>query len=221
VPRDKLFGIFRGVDGTLFNSKVTGKRVRDRLQLQGKFVIGYFGHFDKFRLINEVVIPLIKRTREKIPEAYFLIAGRGEPALEAHFRMLSKSRSELMLLLDFVPPEDVPEYLAACDVTISPLDSKFKHSQNSAPLKVVESIALGRPIVATRTKSTHTDFADLKGVIWVGTDFQEFLDALTRVAEDYPYYSSQAARQAQDMEKYRPETTTRKITDHIVKVCAA
>jgi glycosyltransferase involved in cell wall biosynthesis len=213
----KVYGTFRGIDRNLFNPEVNGDLVREKLNLSGKFVIGFVSHFNRYRLIEEVVIPLIERTRDRIPNVFFVAAGFGE--LEERLREVCGRFSESAVLLEFIPNQQVPKYLAACDVTLSPLDTRFDHCANTVSLKIIESLMLGKPVVATRNRTTGIDFKGLRGVVWVGTDLESFQDALAEVASNFSHYSAIAKEQAMEMEQLSTETAIPAIADKVIEVC--
>ncbi len=76
IPRSKVLGIFRGIDIDTFNSSADLGPVRKSLAIEGKFVIGWFGIMHRFRLVKEVIIPIIEQV-ETIPNAHILIGGDG------------------------------------------------------------------------------------------------------------------------------------------------
>ena len=213
----KVYGTFRGIDRSLFNPEVNGDLVREKLNLSGRFVVGFVTHFNRYRLIEEVVIPLIERTRASIPNVFFVTAGSGE--LKERLSEVCSRFSESAVLLDFIPNHEVPKYLAACDVTLSPLDTRFDHCANTVSLKIVESLMLGKPVVATRNRTSGIDFKDLRGVVWVGTDLKSFQDALAEIASNYPHYSAIARGQAMEMEQLSTETAIPLIADKVIEVC--
>jgi glycosyltransferase involved in cell wall biosynthesis len=85
--------------------------------------------------------------------------------------------------------QDIPAYLAACDVCVLP----YAHNQEAHyidPLKLYEGLAAGKPIVATPIPAVLS-FGDL---IEVATDVSAFETAVTAALADSE--SEQAAQQA-------------------------
>ena len=73
IAPSKVLGIPRGVDTNLFKPMTGSNELRKQLGLEGKFVIGWFGMMHRYRLVNEVIIPLIKNVPRFIPKAHVLI----------------------------------------------------------------------------------------------------------------------------------------------------
>jgi glycosyltransferase involved in cell wall biosynthesis len=218
LPERKKMGGIRGIDKKLFNPGVEGRGKRAELGLQDRFVVGWFGMMQNYRQIEEVVIPLIENAGKSIANVHFLIGGHGE--LSHRFVELKEDRPELdMTYLGFVPYDRLPEYLSACDVLLCTLGTAGRFSKYALPLKILESVAVGRPIIATKTEACSRDYKDLKGVVWTGSDYQDFMDSLTLVHANYDRYRGEAVEQALDFDRYTLESTISRIADEVERVC--
>ena len=51
--------------------------------------------------------------------------------------------------MGFVPHSDVPKYIAAADICVSPKNPKDPVSYYSSPVKVWEYLAQGKPVIST------------------------------------------------------------------------
>jgi glycosyltransferase involved in cell wall biosynthesis len=212
-PRGKVMGAFRGVDTALFNPGVDPATVRRRLGLDGKFVIGWFGLMHSFRLIREVLIPMVQNIAKTMPDAHVLIGGEGP--LLGEFQDLAKDSGLPLTVLGLVPYSELPSHVAACDVLLCPVNRGFRHTQNSAWLKIAEALAVGRPVIATRTRLSEFDFKELKGVLWVEPTLASFMDALKELREGYPRYLSLAQEQSRNFGDYSISHTISRIVDRI------
>jgi glycosyltransferase involved in cell wall biosynthesis len=212
-PPERVEGDFRGVDTTLFNPNVDSASVRSRLGLEGKFVIGWFGLMHPFRLIKEVLVPIIGEVAEVMPNAHVLIGGEGP--MYGEFQTLARDQNLPVTVLGLVPYADLPRHIAACDVLLCTVKTGFRHTLHSTWLKIAEALAVGRPVIATRTKISDLDFKDMKGVVWVEPSLAGFLGALKQVRENYPAYFAQAQEQARHFEEYSVSHTIGKIVDRI------
>ena len=214
LPAKSSLGAIRGIDDQRFNPQVDGSKVRSNLGLQDKFVVGWFGMMLPYRQLEEVVIPLIERGRDFIPDVHFLIGGSGE--LRGAFSRLQDSGPDLgMTVLDSVPYARLPEHLAACDVLLCPLNTEHLLASLTSPLKILESLSVGRPIIATETKVSKGDYRDLVGVVWTGPDYASFREALIEVHRRYDFYRDLAFKQAQDFDRYALKSTISKIANAI------
>jgi glycosyltransferase involved in cell wall biosynthesis len=211
-------GIIRGVDSGWFNQNVDGSALRSELGLVGRFVVGWFGMMTAYRQIEEVLIPLIMSSKEFMPDASFIIGGKGR--LNSRFAdlLVADPRPEV-LLPGFINYADLPSYLAACDVLLCPLNLDYEFTRLASPLKILESLAVGRPIIATETRVTKEDYADLEGVIWTGSSYEEFKKALIEVHDQYYQYRQRAVEQAKNFERYTIDHNISMIADAVQGIC--
>jgi glycosyltransferase involved in cell wall biosynthesis len=212
-PPEKVIGSFRGVDPALFNPLVKGDQVRVRLGLDGKFVIGWFGLMHSFRQIREVLIPLVREVKEAMPDSHIVVGGNGP--LYGEFQALSRDDSLPLTLAGLVPYPELPSYIAACDVLLCPVDARYRFTQNSCWLKIAESLAVGRPVIATRTKIAELDYKGLKGTLWAGPNLESFMKAIEEIRGDYPSYLAQAQEQARHFDAYSVNNAIGKLVDRI------
>lgn len=208
-----VFGSFRGIDTGIFNPSVESDSVRARLHLEGKFVVGWFGLMHRFRLIDEVLLPMIRTINQTIPDAHVLIGGEGP--LNGMFQELRLNRDLPVTVLGLVPYDDLPRYIAACNVLLCPVNPEFRHTRNSAWLKIPEALAVGRPVIATRTRISDFDYKEMKGAVWVEPTLSGFMGALEEVHRNYTRYLSLAQEQAHNFDDYAVPHTIDRIVDRI------
>jgi len=212
-PAKKVFGTIRGVDTKLFNPLANPDSVRSKLGLGDKFVIGWFGLMHPYRQIKEILVPIARGIDNGIPGAHVLIGGEGP--LFSEFQSLSKEEDVPATVLGLIPYPELPTYIAACDVLLCPVDARFRFTQNSAWLKIIEALAVGRPVIAARTKISELDYRDLRGVIWVESDLENFTKALLELKGNYSKYLSQAQDQAHHIENFSVSKTIVRIVDRV------
>lgn len=217
IPSSKVFGMVRGVDCDAFNLYADGKRVRDALGLEGKFIIGWFGIMLPYRQIQSVIIPLINGIRSIFPDSYMLIGGKG-PLSDIFVQLNNqKKESREFTFLGPVPYSELPRYLAACDVLICPVSTEYMHTRYSAWLKIIEALAVGRPIVATKTETTEQDYRQLEGVVWVGSDLDSFIKGITHVKANYNQYRNMAQRQSTNFDDFCTKVTIPKLVGRVLE----
>jgi glycosyltransferase involved in cell wall biosynthesis len=215
VPRTKVLGVFRGIDTALFNVHPDPSTAKSRLGLKGKFVIGWFGLMQPYRMINEIIVPLIQNLSKDLPNAHVLIGGEG-PLLNEFQSLLRSEARKSFTLLGSIPYSELPGYIAACDVTICPVSTEFRFTTHSNWLKIAESISVGIPIVSTKTDIADMDFKGVRGVIWAGSNYGEFLRALREVQSDPRFFRLEAEEQASNFEPFSIAQTIPKIVDKVL-----
>ena len=129
-----------------------------------------------------------------IPGTHALMVGdgpvRGE--LEARARRLGLRAS----FTGRVPPETIPEHLAAIDIFAIPrADATI--TAFASPIKAVEAMIAGRAIVATALGDLPALLADGRGVLVLAGDERAFVGAVRRMAES-PDLRSGLGAAAQD-----------------------
>jgi glycosyltransferase EpsD len=73
---------------------------------------------------------------------------------------------------------DIPELLAACDVAVS------SSRQEGLPINIVEAMAMGKPIVATRVRGNSDLIVDQKGGFLINlNDSDAMANALLKIYE--------------------------------------
>jgi glycosyltransferase involved in cell wall biosynthesis len=129
----------------------TGARIRTQLGIDAATPValytGTFEHYQGLDLLFDAVV-IARRTR---PDLKLVLVG-GEPAqVEAARRQTgAKGLSGAVILTGQRPAEEIPAYLDAATVLVSP-----RSTGTNTPLKIYQYLRSGRPIVATNLR-THT-----------------------------------------------------------------
>jgi glycosyltransferase involved in cell wall biosynthesis len=215
MPSNKVFGMFRGIDHTLFRPETEPNTIRSRLGIRDNFVVGWFGLMHSYRMIKEIIVPLIENLSKEMPSAHLLIGGEG-PLMHEFEKLLDTDAKGSFTSLGSIPYSELPSYIAACDVTICPVSTKFRFTMHSNWLKIAESISVGTPIIAARTEISELDYKDVRGVIWVDPNYQSFLSALRKVQANLASYRAEAEGQARHFESYSIGFTIPKIVDRVL-----
>jgi len=132
--------IRHGVDSTLFNPDA-----RCRLALpRDAFLIGFFAtkgsDLDGNRKGIPVLVEVLKAAMPQIPKAHVVFAGPGWESVVAELGALGLSAS----CLGYIRRSDMPGLFAALDVYL--MTSRVE----GGPVTVLEAMACGTPVVATR-----------------------------------------------------------------------
>ncbi|MDA4119288.1 MAG: glycosyltransferase family 4 protein [Thaumarchaeota archaeon] len=151
VPREKLEIVPAGVNTSLFAPDLKARgRVREEFGLGDSFVVGYVGTFQRWHGVNELLQACARLVASGRNVKVLLV---GPYFAEAQRFARELGLGEDALFTGPVPYEAVPEYINACDVLCAPYDpgaSKLRQSGGiGAPLKVLEYMACGKPVVAT------------------------------------------------------------------------
>jgi len=136
----------------------------------------------------ELAIKAMPTILRSIPDIRFLIAGYG-PA-EADLKLLSKSLNveDRVIFLGRFDYQDLPSILAQADVGIvtSSLDSQFRYY--ASPLKLLEYMAAGLPIIASGVGHTVNIMQEANAGILVDHSSEQFAEAAVTLLSDRERY---------------------------------
>ena len=154
APRERILVMPNGVNLANFHLQVDGSEVRRRYKLDGKLVIGFAGSLKPWHGVDMLMkafasIRHILGGRERLgAPLQLLIIGDG-PQREQLIRLSRDlDLDEVVTFTGAVSHDKMPAHLAAMDIAVAPYLSSdgFYFS----PLKVMEYLAMGLPIVAPR-----------------------------------------------------------------------
>jgi glycosyltransferase involved in cell wall biosynthesis len=185
VSRQRVVVNPNGVNPHQFRPHAGGTHVRRRLGLGSTLVVGFSGTFGAWHGIPTLaeVLPTVLRAR---PAVRWLLIGDGplrnlvDDAVESHGVNARVCRTGL------VPHKDMPAYLAACDVLVSPHGRQADGGEFfGSPTKLFEYMAAGRPIVASAVGQIADVLVDEQSALLVPPDDPEGLcRAIVRLVDD-------------------------------------
>ena len=216
APAGKVRGVFRGIDLKQFNPSVKGDRIKAQLGLEGKFVLGWFGIMYGYRQVNEVLIPLAQSLHTIVPNGRMVLGGKGP--LESALREAKQGEEGGQFdYVGTVKYSELPEYLSACDVLLCPVSVRFRFSRHSNWLKILEGIAVGVPVIATKTESSAVDLKGLKGIVWTGDDLADFRASIENTYRNLRQIRGEAIEQAKDLTEFGIDRTIPLIVDQVLE----
>jgi glycosyltransferase involved in cell wall biosynthesis len=174
-----------GVDPERFNPNVDGTVVRKKHGLQDCCVAGFVGTFGAWHGV-EVLARSIKPTVLKNPKVKFLIIGDGNLRGEVERIIREDGVEQYAILTGSVPYSEIPQYLGACDILLSP------HVQNQdgtvffgSPTKLFEYMGMGKPIVASGVGQIGEILTDeVNALLMKHRDHADLADKILRLAAD-------------------------------------
>jgi glycosyltransferase involved in cell wall biosynthesis len=129
-------------------------RLRRELQAEGRWLVVYTGTFERNQGLD-LLVRGAARVVVDFPQTIYLLVG-GRPDQVERLRSLARSEgvTEHFLFPGTRPVEEIPVYLQAADVLVSP-----RPEGTNTPLKIYSYLAAGKPIVASDLK-THRQVLD-------------------------------------------------------------
>jgi glycogen(starch) synthase len=178
VPNDKIEIIPNGVDLSIFNTKVDGSGMRDKLELARDPLAVTAIRFVK-RKGPEYLVSAFSKVLESIPNAKLVIAGSGPEAANLRVQIRKLGMEKSVKILIGLKREEVAELMAAADVFVLP------SLIESFGIVLLEAMAVGTPIVCTRTQgATEIVNDEVNGVMIPPADSDALADAILRVLND-------------------------------------
>jgi glycosyltransferase involved in cell wall biosynthesis len=146
VPGEKILVLPNAVDEQTLTIEANGAGIRGRFHCQDALVIGFVGWFVPWHRL-EILLGAFAALAAKEPALRLMLVGDGplRGALEAQATALGVS--DRVIFSGAVPHAEMLDYLAAMDIGVVPHSNAYR-----SPIKLFESMAAGRPVVAPRTE---------------------------------------------------------------------
>ena len=122
--------------------------------LEGSVVIGYTGTFEAYQGIELLLDAVRWVTGRDDRVRLLLVGGHADQIRRAQEAVREKELDGKVVFAGQRPPAEMPTYLAATDILVSPRSRGY-----NTPLKIYSYLRAGKPIVATRLL-THTQVLD-------------------------------------------------------------
>jgi glycosyltransferase involved in cell wall biosynthesis len=149
VDENKIYVNSSSVNPDVFHPDIDGSVIRKKYNLCDKFVIGFTGTFAPWHGV-EILAESVKIITNSIKNAIVFFVGDGmlRPKIE---EILKRDNVENKAIITGMQPfELMPEFIAACDVVVSPCVQTDESTEFfNSPIKLFEYLGMGKPIVAS------------------------------------------------------------------------
>ena len=156
IPESKIVILMNVPDPIRFNYS---RKIKRHIDKRGSFNLVYFGTISK-RLGVDLAIRAVSKIANKVPELEFHILGSGDDLQE--FMSLSKElgvERSIRFYRKIFPLEELINILDDMDMCIVP-NRRNSATELMLPVKMLESVALGIPVVVPRLKAIEYYFSD-------------------------------------------------------------
>ena len=168
APKTQFSVVPNGVDSTYFQD--SGSHVPEEASILFTGTIDYYPNTDGLRYFLSTIFPLIK---ERLPTMRFYIAGKDPPP-----EIEKYATDPNVVVTGFV--EDIREYFERSQVVVVPL-----RIGGGTRLKILEAMAMKKPVVATPIGAEGIDVEDGKNIL-LEEDPQKFADAVIGLINNLP-----------------------------------
>jgi len=149
VPKERITVVYNGVDIHKFQVSARCPEIAgSSYSLNDNKVVGYIGSFYEWQGVLDLVKAFSAVVR-KCENVHLLMVGDGPDRSRVQETIKELGLESKVTLTGSIPPENVPAYLAAMDVFVIPRPSTIG-TETAIPLKLLEAMAAGVPIVATQ-----------------------------------------------------------------------
>jgi glycosyltransferase involved in cell wall biosynthesis/O-antigen/teichoic acid export membrane protein len=192
VALGRITSIMNSPDPVLFAPRAPGARARPQAK-QG-LALSYHGTLTESNDLT-VVLRALALLRDEAPGLVFNVYGRGRavPALQALAAELGLQ--DQVRFHGYKPLDEIPSLIAAADVGLVP-QRRSDFTALNYPTKAFEYIALGVPVLMTRTPSLEELFGHIDGTFFECDQPEQLAGLLRRLGKD----SSAASRLAQEQQ---------------------
>jgi glycosyltransferase involved in cell wall biosynthesis len=179
-PDDRTFYIPVGADMDVFSPRVDGTRIRKEYGLDKKIVL-YQG-----QLSGSNYVYLFLRAAEKIlnkrDDVHFVVVGGGDKLDDAVKVARDCNIGDKVLFTNRVPHKQVPQFIASADVVVASFENNSQVICKS-PLKVIEYMASGKAIVASRVGEVPDMIGD-SGILTDPSNSTDMAEAVEMLLEN-------------------------------------
>jgi glycosyltransferase involved in cell wall biosynthesis len=161
-PEDRIVYVPNGVDRARFCQPVEVEDLRKKLNLEiNTPVVSYIGTLGLLSHPVDLLLNAFRQVLQHMPSAKLLLVGGGEDydLLQQMVRQLGIVKQTIFA--GRVPPHKVPAYLSLANVTVDPVHNNMI-AQARSPLKVLESLVMGIPVVTGDVGDRRTLLAEGK-----------------------------------------------------------
>lgn len=147
-PSERIVYVSNGVDRTRFSnvSNAEVEDLRQRLGLAGQKIVLYVGSMSLANHAVDLLLEAFLSVRQAEPRATLVLVGRGEDYDVLRAQAVRLGMGGAVRFVGWVSPEETPPYYRLADVSVDPVRDDLAARARS-PLKVVESLAVGTPVV--------------------------------------------------------------------------
>lgn len=147
VPAEHISVLPNGVDVSRFTPTATNARLKDRLGLRGKVVIGYVGSVVDYEGLELLVDATRLLVDAGLPVA-LLIVGDGAALASVKARVSSVGLDDIAVMPGRVPHAEAEAYYSVIDIAPFPR-LPLPVTELVSPLKPFEAMAMGKPVVVS------------------------------------------------------------------------
>ncbi len=144
IPASKIHVVPNAANPRTFDPHIDGNSIRRKWGIDNKVVVGFVGGFSSWHGMD-VLLAAASDIIKKVQNIHFLLVGEGKMRKPLEKFARDNCLSEYVTFTGNVLYEEVPNYVAAMDITVMPCSNTY-----GSPIKVFEYMAMGKPVIAPK-----------------------------------------------------------------------
>jgi PEP-CTERM/exosortase A-associated glycosyltransferase len=183
VPAERIAIAPNSVDVERFQPIERDDELKDMLGLGDRFVAGFIGSVVDYEGLDDAVDALALLERGGVKAALLVVGGgAAEEAVAARAR--ERGLEDLVVMTGRVGPDVVPRYYSIIDVAVFPRKPSAV-TETVSPLKPLEAMAMGKPVVASNVAALAEMVADGEtGLLFQKGDTAALASTIARISRD-------------------------------------
>jgi len=180
VGKERIFSAPVGADLNEFSSNINGREVKERYGISGPLVL-YVGQLHGGQYID-LFVKAANIILHRRPDVRFMIVGEG--FLQSFLKRLTQDLGieDKIIFTGAVPHSEIPKYIGASNVCVACFrDTEV--SRSKSPLKIVEYLAMAKPIVASNVGEVRKMVGGVGFLIEPGST-EELAKGVLRIISD-------------------------------------
>lgn len=221
IEERKIIVTPNGVNVDMYRPDVSGNEVRQKYGIdETKVVIGFIGTFGAWHGA-EILAEAFSEVSTKQKNVLLLMIGDGIKMAEVKDIIDKNHLEHRVTLTGIVPQKDGPQYLAACDILVSPT---IKNPDGTpffgSPTKLFEYMAMGKGIIASDLDQMSEVLENERTALLVeANSVRAVAQAILRLAEDKDLCKQLGKNARKEVcEKYTWKIHTKKIVDSLEQI---
>ena len=199
VPGSNITVNPNGVDTRRFTPAIDGSPIRKRYGITKQFVVGFSGGAMPWHGVD-ILLDAIEICKRDLHDIVLLMIGKGWNERILVDKTNKLGISDQVVFIGQVHHDEVPRYLAACDVLVAPYP-KIGFFYFS-PLKIFEYMASAKPIIASSQGQIIELLGDRCGVLVEPGKADILADALLNTHNTYDEAILMGARAREKVEQF-------------------